>query len=70
MYLLEDPVENALGLPSGYGVFDIPLVLSAKQYNNDGSLTSTEGEDDSFFGDIIEVVSHLHRHAPGESDEA
>jgi bilirubin oxidase len=56
MYLLEDPAEAALGLPSGYGTFDIPLVLSSKQYNNDGSLTTTEGEDDSFWGDIIEVV--------------
>lgn len=59
MYILEDPAENALGLPSGYGVFDIPLVLTAKQYNNDGSLTTTKGETDSFWGDIIEVVSLL-----------
>jgi bilirubin oxidase len=25
-----DPAEDALGLPSGYGQFHIPLVLSSK----------------------------------------
>jgi hypothetical protein len=56
-YLISDPAEDALGLPSGYGQYDIPLVLASKQYKNDGSLFSTAGETDSLFGDIIHVVS-------------
>jgi bilirubin oxidase len=60
-YLIRDQEENALGLPSGYGVYDIPLVLSSKQYKKDGTLYSTKGETDSFWGDIIHVVSHHHQ---------
>lgn len=54
-YILHDAAEDGLGLPQGYGVYDIPLVLSAKQYNSDGSLYSPANEDDSLFGDIIHV---------------
>ncbi|KAI9172636.1 Cupredoxin [Paramyrothecium foliicola] len=54
-YLLLDPAEDALGLPTGYGQYDIPLVLSSKVYNEDGTLQSTKGEDDSLWGDIIHV---------------
>ncbi|KAB5522929.1 bilirubin oxidase [Coniochaeta sp. 2T2.1] len=54
-YILHDSAEDGLGLPSGYGQYDIPLVLSAKQYNSDGSLYSPANEDDSLFGDIIHV---------------
>ncbi|KAM5350959.1 hypothetical protein ACJ41O_003682 [Fusarium nematophilum] len=54
-YILTDPAEDSLGLPSGYGVYDIPLILSSKQYNSDGSLFSTVGETDSLWGDVIEV---------------
>jgi bilirubin oxidase len=54
-YIVSDPLEDALGLPSGYGKYDIPLVLASKQYNNDGTLFSTAGETDSLFGDIIHV---------------
>lgn len=56
-YLIVDPAEDVLGLPSGYGVHDIPLVLSSKQYNSDGTLFSTNGETDSLWGDVIHVVS-------------
>jgi hypothetical protein len=42
-------------------VYDIPLVLSSKQYKKDGTLYSTKGETDSFWGDIIHVVSHHHQ---------
>lgn len=55
-YIITDPAEDALGLPSGYGVYDIPLVLSSKQYNDDGTLFSTNGETDSLWGDVIHVV--------------
>ncbi|KAF5013295.1 hypothetical protein FDECE_690 [Fusarium decemcellulare] len=54
-YILTDSAEESLGLPSGYGVYDIPLILSSKQYNEDGSLFSTAGEKDSLWGDVIEV---------------
>ena len=56
-YIITDEAEDALSLPSGYGVYDIPLVLSSKQYNSDGTLFSTHGETDSLWGDIIHVVS-------------
>lgn len=54
-YIVTDPEEDALNLPSGYGVYDIPLILSAKQYNDDGTLFSLENEDNSLWGDIIQV---------------
>ncbi|KAM7210459.1 putative bilirubin oxidase precursor [Rhypophila decipiens] len=55
MYIIKDPAEDALNLPSGYGVYDIPLVLTAKRYNPDGSLYSTIGEQISLYGDVIHV---------------
>ncbi|KAJ4300954.1 hypothetical protein N0V90_003043 [Kalmusia sp. IMI 367209] len=55
VYLITDSAEDALGLPSGYGQQDIPLVLTSKQYNSDGTLKSTAGEDTSFWGDVIHV---------------
>ncbi|KAH8655355.1 Cupredoxin [Xylariales sp. PMI_506] len=54
-YILTDPAEDALGLPSGYGEFDIPLILSSKFYNQDGTLQSTTGETVSTWGDTIHV---------------
>ena len=55
MYIIHDPAEDALNLPSGYGVHDIPMVLTSKQYNADGSLFSTVGEKISLWGDVIHV---------------
>ncbi|KAH7312655.1 bilirubin oxidase [Stachybotrys elegans] len=55
MYILHDPAEDALNLPSGYGEYDIPLIISSKQYNDDGTLFSTEGNTDSVWGDVIHV---------------
>ncbi|KZL69938.1 bilirubin oxidase [Colletotrichum tofieldiae] len=54
-YLLHDSAEDSLGLPAGYGVYDIPLILSAKQYNQDGSLYSPANEQTSLYGDVIHV---------------
>jgi bilirubin oxidase len=54
-YIIHDPAEDALNLPSGYGTYDIPLILSSKQYNADGTLFSTNGETDSLWGDVIHV---------------
>jgi bilirubin oxidase len=55
VYIIHDPAEDALNLPSGYGEFDIPLVLTAKRYNEDGSLFSTNGELISLWGDVLQV---------------
>ncbi|KAF2869507.1 oxidase cueO precursor [Massariosphaeria phaeospora] len=53
-YILHDPAEDALGLPSG-PVYDLPLALSAKQYNSDGTLFSPAQETTSLYGDVIHV---------------
>jgi bilirubin oxidase len=39
-YVVTDPAEDALGLPSGYGEFDIPLILSSSTYKSNGSRLS------------------------------
>jgi hypothetical protein len=43
------------GLPQGE--YDIPMALTSKRYNNDGTLWSPEanGEDKNLFGDIVHV---------------
>ncbi|KAK3997774.1 bilirubin oxidase [Cladorrhinum sp. PSN332] len=55
VYLVNDPAEASLNLPSGYGTLDIPLVLSSKQYNANGTLYSTHNERQSLWGDVIHV---------------
>ncbi|KAL6711901.1 hypothetical protein ACN47E_002944 [Coniothyrium glycines] len=52
-YILHDPAEDALGLPSGN--YDLPLALSAKQYNKDGTLFDPKNELVSLWGDVIHV---------------
>jgi len=54
-YILEDDQKNSLHLPSDD--YDIPLALSAKRYNADGTLWDPElnGETVSVFGDVIQV---------------
>ncbi|KAF7540160.1 hypothetical protein G7054_g1613 [Neopestalotiopsis clavispora] len=54
-YIVTDAAEDALGLPSGYGEFDVPLILSAKFYNQDGTLQTTVNERESTWGDVIHV---------------
>lgn len=53
--MITDPAEDALNLPSGYGKFDIPLMLNSKQYNSNGTLYSPRNERDSLWGDVIHV---------------
>jgi bilirubin oxidase len=53
--LVTDPAEDALGLPSGYGQFHIPLVQSSKYQNSDGTLNSSLDEEDSLWGDVVHV---------------
>ncbi|KAK1593847.1 multicopper oxidase [Colletotrichum navitas] len=54
-YIVQDPAEEALGLPSGYGVSDIPLILTSKQYGSDGAPTSPAHERENLFGDVVHV---------------
>jgi bilirubin oxidase len=54
-YIIHDAAEDALGLPSGYGVPDVPLVLTSKYYKSNGQLVSPAGETDSLYGDVIHV---------------
>ncbi|MCI0632982.1 MAG: multicopper oxidase domain-containing protein, partial [Actinobacteria bacterium] len=52
-YLLRDPVEQGLGLPSGE--FEIPLAIQDRTFNPDGSLQYPEMWHEHFFGDTILV---------------
>lgn len=52
---MTDEAEDALGLPSGYGEFDIPLILASKFYNENGTLQSALQEEESLWGDVIHV---------------
>ncbi|KAH7409951.1 Cupredoxin [Phaeosphaeria sp. MPI-PUGE-AT-0046c] len=52
-YILHDPAEDALGLPKGK--YDLPLALSSKQYNSDGTLYNPKDEHMSMEGDVIQV---------------
>jgi blue copper oxidase len=38
LFYIDDEPSNALGLPSTYGIDDIPLVLQDRSFNQDGSL--------------------------------
>jgi spore coat protein A, manganese oxidase len=53
MYQVQDDFELNLGLPSG--AYDVPLVLSDKILNPDGSLYFNPEEVQNFWGDIILV---------------
>jgi len=52
-YLLRDPLEQSLGLPSGE--FEIPLAIQDRTFNPDGSLQYPEMWHEHFFGDTILV---------------
>jgi spore coat protein A len=52
-YIVEDELENSLGLPAGD--FDVPLVIQDRAFNADGSLRYTENIDEGFLGDTIVV---------------
>ncbi|KAH9233232.1 hypothetical protein K456DRAFT_1838498 [Colletotrichum gloeosporioides 23] len=55
MWIIHDPAEDALGLPNEYGVNDIPLIITSKQYGDDGQLFSPAGETEGLLGDVIHV---------------
>lgn len=54
-WILHDPAELSLKLPSGQ--YDIPLALSAKFFNRNGTLWDPEanGETTSVYGDVVMV---------------
>lgn len=52
-YILHDPAEDVLDLPAG--PYDVPLALTSKQYNSDGTLFSPASETVSLWGDVIHV---------------
>lgn len=52
-YILHDPAEDELKLPSGS--YDVPLALASKQYNSDGTLFDPASETVSLWGDVIHV---------------
>ncbi|KAK4545565.1 hypothetical protein LTR36_002915 [Oleoguttula mirabilis] len=53
VYIIYDPAEDALGLPSGK--YDVPLALSDKIYQSNGDLAAPSNNPINFFGDTIEV---------------
>lgn len=54
IYIIYDPDEDYLGLPKDN--YDIPLAITDKAYNSDGSLNIPNAhETPNFFGDIIQV---------------
>jgi bilirubin oxidase len=53
---VHDEAEDALNLPSGYGEFDIPLILASKQYNMDGQLYDFGTAAGAWYGDVPHVV--------------
>jgi spore coat protein A len=52
-YLIRDPVEGALGLPSGE--YEIPLVVQDRSFNTDGSLKYPMVWQDMFLGETMLV---------------
>ena len=52
-YYITDAEEQAMGLPSGQ--YDVPLLLSAKVYNSDGTLNYDTNNNFGLWGDVIEV---------------
>ena len=57
MFILDDPSEAPPGLPSEYGVDDIPLVVQDKVFHDDGSLSTAEAflANTGLLGDTILV---------------
>jgi len=52
-YVVTDPVEAALNLPSG--AHDVPLILQDRRFHPDGSLDYPAAWEEHFFGDVALV---------------
>lgn len=55
-YIIHDPNEDSLGLPSGQ--YDVPLAIVDKIYQSNGDLVSPEGETQEFLGDISTSINY------------
>jgi FtsP/CotA-like multicopper oxidase with cupredoxin domain len=57
MMILDDPADAALGLPSTYGVDDLPVIVQDRRFKADGSLDylSQPGDGEGMLGDRILV---------------
>jgi spore coat protein A len=53
MYTLTDSLERSLPIP--HGEFDVPLIVSDKMFNSDGSLLFSTNDNSGFYGDVILV---------------
>jgi FtsP/CotA-like multicopper oxidase with cupredoxin domain len=53
MYQLSDPIERALPLPKG--MYDVPLIVSDKMFNADGTLLFDNNDESGVYGDVITV---------------
>lgn len=53
VYIIYDPAEDALGLPSGS--YDVPLTLTDRMYDSAGNLQLPDEEGYNTFGDVMEV---------------
>ncbi|MGI9521731.1 MAG: multicopper oxidase family protein, partial [Hyphomicrobiaceae bacterium] len=65
LILVDDEESNALGLPSEYGVDDIPLIIQDRRFRRDGAfayLTSMHDQMLSFKGDTVLVNGTAHPH--------
>jgi FtsP/CotA-like multicopper oxidase with cupredoxin domain len=66
MLLIEDPQASDVGLPSTYGVDDIPLVVQDKRFTPDGELVvdPADGPSTGFLGDSIVTNGALGTYLP------
>jgi spore coat protein A len=59
-YLVRDPVENALGLPSGE--YEVPLAIADRSFHPDGRLKYPDVWQDMFLGETILVNGKVWPH--------
>ncbi|KQU67395.1 multicopper oxidase family protein [Phycicoccus sp. Root101] len=52
-YQLSDALDRSLPIP--HGEFDVPLIVSDKMFNSDGSLLFSTNDNSGFYGDVILV---------------
>lgn len=64
-YLITDPAEDALGLPSGDR--DLPLAIMDRSFAEDGSLIHPPHDGSSFFGDTVVVNGVPHPYVEVEA---
>lgn len=53
LFLIDDDVTDAAGLPNTYGVDDIPLIIQDRRLTADGALDESDGTDVGLLGDTI-----------------